>query len=127
GLRAGLPLAAGALMMVVLLATTVYGWSQAGTSPTPSGQASPSARAAACDIILPDTPINANAVGTSCGFAPASVVTALDCASVTALPSTLSAVSWDYTKQQATNVGTLSIDGAGCHLATPAYRTSSEL
>src|SRR5581483_10359187 len=127
GLRAGLPLAGGALIMLILMATTVYGWNQAGTTPAPAGEASPSARPAACDIILPDTPINLNAVGSSCGLTPASMVTALDCASVTALPSALSAVSWDYIKQQATNVGTLAIDSAGCHLATPTYRTSSEL
>ena len=126
GARLGSAAGVGLILLLALGGANAYGLGQKSSGVTAAG-ASPSARPTACSIIKPDTAITLSAIGTSCGLKPLALVTALDCTSVTALPAPLKAVSWDFTKQAASAAGTLSIDGAGCHLAVPTYNVSSEL
>ena len=118
-----------ALVMVVMLVITgtasTWGWTHPvlTSSVTPAHSPSPSV----CAMAQPGSQITASAAGGVCGFAVSTTLVELDCRRVTAPPSALNAISWDYNKKAEGGTATLAMDNGGCHFAAPSYFVASEL
>jgi serine/threonine protein kinase len=116
---------AGALLMVLVVATATWGWTHpfAAAAPVTTSNNTPTA----CTILRSGTPIAASAVGSDCGFRVASTLVQLDCRNVSGLPQPLERWSFDHNTSKEGGGGTMVMGTAGCHLTSPAYFVESDI
>jgi hypothetical protein len=124
GVRAGAPLVGGALVLLLVLGTSIVGFGQQGAG-TPTAQVTPTPTA--CNILKAGTPMSKTAIGLDCGFTAASTVAQVDCRGVTSLPGPLESLSYDDTTNTIGGNSTFTMDSAGCHLLSPTKGIESDI